>query len=52
MLTWLLAELDTPHVKATFGEPEFNLVAGVGPDFVIDREGKHICRVSGRNGRV
>ena len=31
MLTWLLEELDTPHVKATFGEPEFNLVSGVGP---------------------
>jgi len=39
-------------VQVRYNEPDVKRVAGDGPGFVIDRYGKLLCRVSGRNGGV
>jgi len=52
MLAWLFAELNSAAVRVRYNEPDIKLVAGDGPGFVIDRYGKLLCRVSGRNGGV
>jgi hypothetical protein len=52
MLAWLVAELNTAAVQVRYNAPDIKLVAGDGPGFVIDRYGKLLCRVSGRNGGV
>jgi hypothetical protein len=52
MLAWLFAELNTAAVRVRYNEPDVKLIAGDGPGFVIDRFGKLLCRVSGRNGGV
>ena len=52
MLAWLFAELSTAAVRVRYNAPDIKLVAGDGPGFVIDRYGKLLCRVSGRNGGV
>ena len=52
MLAWLVEELNTAAVRVRYNNPEIKLVAGDGPAFVIDRYGKLLCRVSGRNGGV
>ena len=52
MLAWLAAELNTGAVQVRYNGPEIRLVAGDGPGFVIERYGKLLCRVSGRNGGV
>jgi hypothetical protein len=52
MLAWLFAELNSAAVRVRYNEPDVKLVAGDGPGFVIDRYGKLLCRVSGRNGGV
>jgi hypothetical protein len=52
MLAWLVDELNTAAVRVRYNDPEIKLVAGDGPGFVIDRYGKLLCRVSGRNGGV
>jgi hypothetical protein len=52
MLAWLAEELNTAAVRVRYNNPEIKLVAGDGPGFVIDRYGKLLCRVCGRNGGV
>src|SRR5262245_53301796 len=52
MLAWLFAELNSTAVRVRYNAPDIKLVAGDGPGFVIDRYGKLLCRVSGRNGGV
>jgi len=52
MLAWLVDELNTAAVRVRYHDPEIALVAGDGPGFVVERYGKLLCRVSGRNGGV
>jgi hypothetical protein len=52
MLARMFADLNRTAVSERYNGPDIKLVAGKGPDFVVERYEKILCRVSGHFGGV
>jgi len=52
MLATIYTELKRTAVAVAFNGPDIGLVAGEGPDIIVERYGRLLCRISGRDGGV
>jgi hypothetical protein len=52
MLATLYTELRRTEVAVAFNGPEIKLVADAGPDIIVERFGRLLCRISSRDGEL
>jgi hypothetical protein len=52
ILATVYTELKRTVVAVAFNGPDISLVGGEGPDIIVERYGRLLCRISGRDGGV